>query len=146
MLRAKTLSTNNVKDKMARIVGVDIPDNRKVWFGLTKIFGIGHVNVNMLLEKSGVDGEKRVKELTDKDIASIQKALEEGFNVEGDLRREIQDSIKRIKTTGSYRGMRHIQGLPSRGQRTRSNARTKRGKRKTVGAMRKDVLQKMEGK
>jgi|SRR3990167_2206512 len=131
---------------MARIVGVDIPDSRKVWFGLTKIYGIGQVNVLSLIEKSGVDGEKRVSELTDKDIAAIQNALDEHFNVEGDLRREIQDNIKRLKASGSYRGMRHTQGLPSRGQRTRSNARTKRGKRKTVGAMRKDVAQKMESK
>lgn len=130
---------------MARIVGVDIPDKRKVWFGLTKIYGIGRTNVWELVKKSGVDGEKRISELTDKDIASIQRALEEGFNTEGDLRREVQESIKRLKTTGSYRGMRHTQGLPSRGQRTRSNARTKRGKRKTVGAMRKEVAQKMEG-
>ncbi|NCN58885.1 30S ribosomal protein S13 [Candidatus Roizmanbacteria bacterium CG22_combo_CG10-13_8_21_14_all_38_20] len=131
---------------MARIVGVDIPDSRKVWFGLTKIYGIGQVNVLSLIEKSGVDGEKRVKELTDKDIAAIQKALEEHFNIEGDLRREIQDNIKRLKAAGSYRGLRHTQGLPARGQRTRSNARTKRGKRKTIGAMRKEVAQKMESK
>ena len=129
---------------MARIIGIDIPDNRKVWFGLTKIYGIGRRNVFKLLEETGVDGEKRVKELTGKEIAIIQKNLEENFNIEGDLRRQIQDNIKRVKTIGSYRGLRHIRALPVRGQRTRSNARTKRGKRKTVGAMRKEMRAKME--
>jgi small subunit ribosomal protein S13 len=129
---------------MARIIGVEIPDNRKVWFGLTKIYGIGRKNVLDLLEKSGIDGDKRIKSLSSQEISKIQKALDENFKIEGDLRREVQDAVKRLKTIGSYRGMRHTKGQPTRGQRTRSNARTKRGKRKTVGAMRKDVRAKME--
>lgn len=129
---------------MARIIGIDIPDNRKVWFGLTRIYGIGKNNVFELLEKTKIDSEKRVKELTDKEIAIIQKALDTYFKVEGDLRREVQDNIKRFKTISSYKGVRHIKGLPVRGQRTRSNARIKRGKRKTVGAMRKEDRAKIE--
>lgn len=129
---------------MARIVGVDIPDNRKVWFGLTGIYGIGANNVWRLIEKANIDGEKRVGKLSDKEIAAIARALEQNFKTEGDLRREVQDNIKRIKTIGAYKGSRHTKNLPARGQRTRSNARTKRGKRKTVGAMRKEMRAKME--
>lgn len=128
---------------MARILGVDIPDKRKTWFGLTKIYGIGSQNVWNLIKKAGIDGEKRIYDLTDQETSNIQKTIDKDFTVEGDLRREIQDNIKRLKTIGSYRGLRHSKGLPVRGQRTRSNARTKRGKRKTVGAMRKDLRAKM---
>jgi small subunit ribosomal protein S13 len=129
---------------MVRIIGQDIPDNRKVWFGLTKIYGIGKNNVKDLLDKTNVDGEKRVSELSSEEISKIQKTLDEDYTVEGNLQREIQDAIKRLKAIGSYRGLRHTMGQPARGQRTRSNARTKKGKRKTVGAMKKDIRAKME--
>lgn len=125
---------------MARIIGIDIQDNYKVWYGLTKIYGIGQKNVWTLLKEAEINPEKRVKELTDKEISAIQKVLEKDFKIEGDLRREIQENIKRLKIIGAYRGLRHSANLPSRGQRTRSNARTKRGKRKTIGAVRKDAV------
>lgn len=128
---------------MVRIVGVDIDDKRKVWHGLTQIYGIGQNNVSSILEKAGVDGSKRVKDLTDKEISVLQKVLEKDYTIEGDLRREVQENIKRLKATGAYRGIRHARSLPVRGQRTRSNARTKRGRRKTVGAMRKEMRAKM---
>jgi small subunit ribosomal protein S13 len=129
---------------MVRLVGLEIPNNRKVWFGLTKIYGIGRKNVWELIEKTGINGNKRIENLSKREVAKIQKALDEHFKIEGDLRREGQDNIKRLKTIGSYRGLRHARGLPVRGQRTRSNARTKRGKRRTVGAMSKETRTKME--
>jgi small subunit ribosomal protein S13 len=130
---------------MARIAGVDLPENKKVDIGLTYIFGIGRSNVLTVLKDSGVDGTKRVKDLTEEEVGKIAKAVEQ-FEVEGDLQRDIQQNIKRLEEIGSFRGSRHRKGLPSRGQRTRSNARTKRGKRKTIGAMKKEVAAKMAPK
>lgn len=129
---------------MARIVGVDLPEQKRVDIGLTYIFGIGRSNVATLIRLAGVDGAKRIKELTEDEISKIQKALE-GFNIEGDLRGEISRNIRRLEDIGAYRGTRHKKSLPARGQRTRSNARTKRGKRKTVGTIRKDITPKREG-
>jgi small subunit ribosomal protein S13 len=129
---------------MARIAGIDLPENKRVDIALTYIYGIGRSNVGQLMEKAKVLGSKRVKELTEEEIGRIQKAIEENTKVEGDLRVEITDNIKRLREIGSYRGLRHIRGLPVRGQRTRSNARTKRGKRKTVGALRKETRAKLE--
>ncbi len=126
---------------MARVAGVDLPENKRVDIGLTYIFGIGRSNVVSVLKDAGVDGAKRVKDLTEEEINKLQKRVEQ-FKVEGDLRQEIEQNIKRLEEIGSYRGMRHRKGLPSRGQRTRSNARTKRGKRKTVGTVRKEVVAK----
>lgn len=126
------------KVKMARIAGVDLPENKRVDIGLTYIFGIGRSNVKLILKETLVDPAKRVKDLTEEEINKLQKSVEQ-FKVEGDLSREIEQNIKRLEEIGSYRGMRHKRGLPSRGQRTRSNARTKRGKRKTVGTVRKEA-------
>ncbi|OGE29366.1 30S ribosomal protein S13 [Candidatus Daviesbacteria bacterium RIFCSPHIGHO2_01_FULL_40_11] len=129
---------------MARIAGVDLPEQKRVDIGLTYIFGIGRSNVGQVIKEANVDGAKRVKDLTEEEINKLQKAVEQ-FKVEGDLKQEIEQNIKRLEEIGSYRGTRHRKGLPSRGQRTRSNARTKRGKRKTVGTVRKEVVTKMGG-
>src|SRR3989338_680938 len=129
---------------MARIAGVDLPEQKRVDIGLTYIYGIGRSNVVKVLKDSGVDGAKRIKELTDDEINKIQKVVDK-FKVEGDLRQEVEQNIKRLEEIGSFRGSRHKKGLPSRGQRTRSNSRTKRGKRKTVGTVRKEVVAKTGG-
>lgn len=123
---------------MARISGVDIPNEKRLDIALTYIYGIGRVNVNAVLKSASIDASRRVKTLTDEEISHIAKVIEKGFTVEGDLRQEISANIKRLREIGSYRGSRHAHKLPARGQRTRSNARTKRGKRLTVGAMKKD--------
>lgn len=129
---------------MARIAGIDLPSLKRIDIALTYLYGVGRSNVVTILEKADVPGAKRVKELTEEEISKIQKAMESLAKVEGDLRVEVSENIKRLKEIGSYRGLRHIKNLPSRGQRTRSNARTKRGKRKTVGALRKEVRAKLE--
>lgn len=129
---------------MARIAGVDLPINKKIDIALTHLYGVGRNNVVTILAKAAVDGTKRVNQLTEEEIGRIQKTIESNFKVEGDLRTEIAENLKRLKQIGSYRGIRHIKGLPSRGQRTRSNARTKRGKRKTVGALRKETRAKLD--
>ena len=129
---------------MPRIAGIDLPENRKLYFALTALYGIGPNNVLTLLETANVNPEKRIHELTEQEISRIQKELERNYTVEGDLRREVNDNIKRLQNIGSYRGKRHAQGLPSRGQRTKTNARTKRGKRKTVGALKKEDRAKTE--
>ncbi|MDP2649564.1 MAG: 30S ribosomal protein S13 [bacterium] len=125
-----------------RISGINIPDEKRVDIGLTYIYGIGRSNVNEVLKKAQVEAAKRVKTLSEDEQRRIQKALET-YKLEGDLRAEITRNIKRLKEIGSYRGMRHSKNLPARGQRTRSNARTKRGKRVTIGAIKKEVAQKM---
>jgi len=127
---------------MPRIAGVDIPSGKRVDVALTVIYGVGRSNVRSILEAAKVDDSKRVKDLTEQEISSLQKAVDV-YKVEGDLRREVQENIKRLKEIGSYRGLRHARNLPARGQRTRSNARTKRGKRVTVGAIRKKIAEKM---
>ncbi len=128
---------------MARLAGVDLQDHKKVDIALTYIYGIGRRNVVGLLKKSGVDGNKRIKELTEEEISRMQKIIDKEFTVEGDLKIEISENIKRLKEIGSYRGLRHSRGLPVHGQRTRSNARTKRGKRQTVGALKKETRAKL---
>ncbi len=125
---------------MARIAGVDLPENKRVDIGLTYIYGIGRANVVKIMEETGVAADKRIKDLTEEEVNKLQKRVEQ-FKVEGDLRQEIEQNIKRLEEIDSYRGLRHRKGLPARGQRTRSNARTKRGKRKTVGTVRKEVTQ-----
>lgn len=124
---------------MTRISGIDLPDKKRVDIALTYIYGMGRSNANTVLKQTAISGSKKIKELSEEEIGKIQKAIEEKFKIEGDLKTEVNENIKRLKEIGSYRGVRHIKGLPSRGQRTRSNARTKRGKRKTVGALRKEV-------
>lgn len=127
---------------MARIAGVDLPNEKRTDIGLTYIFGIGRSNVTIVLEKAKVEPSKRVKDLTEDEINRLQKAVE-GIMVEGDLRRAVNENIKRLEDIGTYRGLRHRKGLPVRGQRTRSNSRTRKGKRKTVGTVRKEAAEKM---
>jgi small subunit ribosomal protein S13 len=126
---------------MARLAGIDLPDNQKIDYSLTLIYGIGWKLSKDILVANNIDPTKRTKELTEHEVNSLAKALEQ-YTVEGDLRREIRSNIQRLRDITSYRGVRHNKGLPTKGQRTRSNARTKRGKRKTVGAFKKEVLAK----
>ncbi len=129
---------------MIRIAGVDLQDNKIVRIGLTKIFGLGRSNVEKVLQETGIEGGKRIKELTDEEVSGIQKFIDAKIIVEGDLRQEIQDNIFRLKRIAAYRGKCHAANLPVRGQRTRTNARTKRGKRVTIGALKKEALNKIE--
>lgn len=126
-----------------RIAGVSIPDEKKIEISLSYIYGIGRKLAKEVLEKAQVDGSKRTKELTEEEVKSLTQTLDR-YKIEGDLRTDIATNIRRLKETGAYRGVRHIRGLPGRGQRTRSNARTKRGKRVTIGAIKKEVMAKME--
>ena len=121
---------------MARIAGIDLPKNKRGYVGLTYIYGIGDTMSKEILEKAGIDGTKRVSEWTDDEIAQIRQVLAE-YKVEGQLRSEIQMNIKRLMDIGCYRGLRHRRGLPVRGQRTRTNSRTRKGKRKTVAGKKK---------
>jgi len=125
-----------------RIANVNIPDEKKLEIALGYIFGIGRNNVYKVLEVAKVDGSKRVHTLTEEEQKRIQQALET-YKLEGDLRTEINGNIRRLKDIGAYKGMRHARNLPARGQRTRSNARTKRGKRVTIGAIKKEAAVKM---
>ena len=117
---------------MARISGVNIPLNKRVEIGLTYIYGVGRSTSNELLEKVGVDPNTYVRDLTEDEISKLRDAVED-LTVEGDLRRERSQAIKRLMEIGSYRGLRHRRGLPLRGQRTKTNARTRKGPKKTVG-------------
>lgn len=125
-----------------RISGVNIPEEKKLEIALTYIYGIGRSNVIDVLEVAKIDGNKRVKTLTEEEQKRIQQALET-YKLEGDLRTEVNGNIRRLKDIGAYKGMRHARNLPARGQRTRSNARTKRGKRVTIGAIKKEAAVKM---
>lgn len=125
-----------------RISGINLPDEKRVDIGLTYLFGIGRSNVIGVLKKAEVDGTKRIKALSEEEQKRLQKVLET-YKIEGDLKVEIQGNIKRLKEIGAYRGIRHSKNLPVRGQRTKSNARTKRGKRVTIGAIKKEVAAKM---
>jgi len=127
---------------MARIAGIDLQDSWKADFALTKIKGLGWSSARKIMDEAKVDKKKRVSELTAEEVAKISLALEK-YTIEGDLVREVRGNIQRLQVIGSYRGGRHSKGLPTRGQRTRTNARTKRGKRKTVGAFKKEMLSKM---
>ena len=117
---------------MARIEGVDLPRNKRVEIGLTYIYGIGRSRSNSILSSTGVNPDTRIKDLTDAEVTLLRDYISQHFKVDGDLRREVQLSIKRLIEIGSYRGMRHRRNLPARGQRTRTNARTRKGPRKTV--------------
>ncbi|MDO8487907.1 MAG: 30S ribosomal protein S13 [bacterium] len=128
---------------MPRIAGIDIPENKKVNISLTYVYGIGRTNVDSILSIAEVDPDKRVKELSADELARLQKAVD-AVRVEGDLRKEIRQNISRLKDIGSYRGIRHNRGLPVHGQRTRTNARTKRGKRVTIGALKKETMAKVD--
>ena len=131
---------------MVRIIGVDIPNDKRVDISLTYLYGIGRANVLPILAEAGIEVSRRVNTLTDEEVGKIAKTIEKMAMVEGDLRRNISDNIKRLRDIGSYRGTRHAKKLPSRGQRTRSNARTKRGKRVTIGALKKDDRAKVAEK
>ena len=122
---------------MARIAGVDLPREKRVEIGLTFIFGIGRSKSNEILAKTGINPDTRVRDLTDDEINKLREIIDKEYKVEGDLRREIALNIKRLIEIGSYRGRRHRQGLPVRGQRTKTNARTRKGPAKTVGVQRK---------
>lgn len=122
---------------MARIAGVDIPDNKRGEIALTYIFGIGRSSSRKILAKAGVDINKKVAEWNDDESTAIRTAIAEGHKVEGVLKSEIQLSIKRLMDIGCYRGLRHRKGLPVRGQRTKNNSRTRKGKRKTVANKKK---------
>ncbi|MBI4033652.1 30S ribosomal protein S13 [Candidatus Saccharibacteria bacterium] len=118
---------------MARIAGVNIPDNKQVWVSLTYIYGIGPRTSYDILRAASIEPTVRVKNLTDNEISKIQEAIASKYSIEGDLQRSVTDNIKRLRDINAYRGLRHKANLPARGQRTRTNARTRRGKKITVG-------------
>jgi small subunit ribosomal protein S13 len=122
---------------MARIAGIELPNEKPIWVALTYIFGIGRTSSLNILKATGVNPQKRARDLTDDEINRIRTEIDRNYKVEGDLRREIQQNIQRLISIGCYRGMRHRLGLPVRGQRTKTNARTRKGPRKTIGVGRK---------
>lgn len=128
---------------MPRIAGHDIPENKKLPFSLRYIYGVGPQVADEIVEKTKINPDKRAKDLTSDEINRIQAYLDKVM-VEGDLRRDINDNVSRLKRIHTYRGMRHMAGLPVRGQRTRSNARTKRGAKRTIGALTKEAAAKLD--
>jgi small subunit ribosomal protein S13 len=122
---------------MARIAGVDIPRDKRVEISLTYISGVGRATANKILKRAEINPDTRVKDLTEQEISRIREVLEGNYVVEGDLRRELSMNIKRLMDVGTYRGLRHRRGLPVRGQRTRTNSRTRKGPRRTVGSKKK---------
>jgi len=129
---------------MQRLKGVVLPDNKRIDYALTLVYGIGWTRSEIILKKTKIDASTRVKDISEDQLKKLITFIDNKYKVEGPLREERSENIKRLREIGSYRGMRHAQGLPSRGQRTRSNARTKRGKRRTVGALSKEAWSKME--
>ncbi len=129
---------------MVRLFGIIIPDKDKVSYGVTRLYGIGRTNGLDVLKKANIDLKKRMKDLSEEELKRITEVIEKEHKVEGDLREEVSENVKRLKEIISYRGLRHMHGLPVHGQRTKSNARTKKGKRKTVGALKKEAWAKME--
>jgi small subunit ribosomal protein S13 len=127
---------------MARIAGVDLPPNKRIEIGLTYIYGIGRPQANKILVSTGVNPDTKVRELNDDEINRIRKVIEEQYRVEGDLRKEISFNIKRLMEIASYRGLRHRRGLPVRGQRTHTNARTRKGPRRGAIAVRRKATAK----
>ncbi len=125
---------------MARIAGVELPSQKRVEIGLTYIYGIGKNSSNEILREAGINPGTRVKDLTESEINAIQTIIQRNFRVEGELKRTVQGNIKRLIDIGSYRGIRHRRGLPVRGQRTKTNARTKRGRKRTVGTVKKEEV------
>lgn len=124
---------------MARIAGVDLPRDKRVEIGLTYIYGIGRVSANNILEQAGVNPDTRCRDLTDEEVKTISAVIDENYQVEGDLRREIALNIKRLQEIGCYRGIRHRRGLPVRGQKTKTNARTRKGPKRTVANKKKQT-------
>ena len=122
---------------MARIAGVDLPNEKRIEAGLTYIYGIGWTTSRKILEKTGINPDTRVKDLTEEEAGKIRKVIENDYLLEGDLRRDVNINIKRLMEIGCYRGIRHRRGLPVRGQKTKTNARTRKGPKKTVGRKKK---------
>ncbi len=122
---------------MARIAGVDLPKQKRIEIGLTYIFGIGRSISNRIIKEAGVNPDIKVKDLTEEEVAALREVIDKKFKVEGDLRRELSQNIKRLMEIGSYRGLRHRMSLPARGQRTKTNARTRKGPRKGIGIRKK---------
>lgn len=122
---------------MARIAGINVPDNKKVPYSLTAVFGIGINLATDIVTKTKIDPDKRMKDLSDEEIEKIRQIINNDYQVEGDLKMVVNGNIKRLKEIGTYRGQRHLKNLPARGQRTKTNARTKRGKKVTMGSGRK---------
>ena len=127
---------------MARIAGIDLPKQKKAYVGLTYIYGIGEKSSLSILSKANVNSDKKVSELTEEEIARIRSVMTAEYKVEGALRSEVQQNIKRLMDIGAYRGLRHRRSLPVRGQRTRTNSRTRKGKRKTVAGKKKVAAKK----
>lgn len=127
---------------MARIAGVDLPKNKRSVIGLTYIYGIGRTVAKEILAKAGIDENKKVGALTDDDVNKIRTIIQTDYKTEGSLRSEVQMNVKRLMDIGSFRGLRHRKGLPVRGQRSRTNARTRKGKRKTVAGKKKAIAKK----
>jgi small subunit ribosomal protein S13 len=122
---------------MARIAGVDLPRDKRIEIGLTYIYGIGRTSAKEIIEKTGINPDTRVRDLTEEEAGKIRKVIESDYMVEGDLRREVSLNIKRLMEIGSYRGIRHRRGLPVRGQKTKTNARTRKGPAKTIANKKK---------
>lgn len=122
---------------MARIAGVELPPKKRVIIGLTAIYGIGQSRSQKIVRDAGVDPDTRIKDLTEEQVNRLRHIIEENYKIEGDLRQEVRNNISRLVTIGCYRGIRHKRGLPVRGQRTRCNARTRKGPRRTVGSKKK---------
>ena len=122
---------------MARIAGIDLPKDKRVEIGLTYIFGIGRTSANKILKETGINPDTRVKDLTEEDEAKLREVIANSYTVEGDLRRDVAMDIKRLTEIGCYRGMRHRKGLPVRGQRSKTNARTRKGPKRTVANKKK---------
>ena len=122
---------------MARIAGVDLPNDKRVEIGLTYIYGIGRKSANDILAEAGINPDTRVKDLTEDEVSKLRECIDKGYNVEGDLRREVALNIKRLIEIGCYRGVRHRKGLPVRGQKTKTNARTRKGPKKTIANKKK---------
>jgi small subunit ribosomal protein S13 len=127
---------------VARIAGVDLPKNKRSEIGLTYIYGIGRPTSKKILEKAGIDVNKKIGDLTDDEVSKIRTIIQSDYKTEGAMRSEMQMNIKRLMDIGSYRGLRHRKGLPVRGQRTRTNSRTRKGKRKTVAGKKKVLAKK----
>jgi small subunit ribosomal protein S13 len=124
---------------MARIAGVDLPPNKRIEIALSYLYGIGRSNAQVILKKANIPGAKKAGDLTEDDVSRLRKVIESGYPVEGDLRAQVSINIKRLVDIGSYRGSRHRKGLPARGQRTKTNARTRKGPRKTIANKKKAV-------
>ena len=125
---------------MARIAGVDLPRNKKIEYALSYIYGIGVTTSRIILEKSKIDGNRRVNELSEEELLSIRKVIDENFSVEGELRSQTSQNIKRLIDIGTYRGLRHRKGLPVRGQNTKNNSRARKGKKRTVAGKKKATV------